>query len=706
MDETDRKVQFFLEGLKRILLSAAVILVLLGAVYFVLYRTTDLSFYLMPSLHTEYQFRTEDKTFQHFSDGTWQTFVIRGVELDETQTEEDYETYLRYLTYARDVNANTISVHCLMPPAFYQALYDLNRDGQSLYLIQGIELSKACFSQMEDMVSGGMVSQFDKESRLVIDAVHGNKHSQGYKADVSDLVAAYVVGREWDPNLLIYTDELYGDTVPERAMGSGNYVFAWDGASASTNLIVKAMDGVFSYETRKYSQQHPVGVGNAQTTDPLSHTTDWGVGVNENIARVQTGSIGVTSRAEAGIFAAYQIETGKMQNLSYESAYTEYRDADGRINPVQGYMAALNEHHYYIPVLLYEANMSAARGESGIDEVLGFHRGGIGEERQAEGLEWMYRSALNAGFIGGVVGQMVDAPKASAPNTVVAIHNGQWLDVQDSECSLGLVALEPDSAFCPDGDVGEWQGIAPVIDEEGASLKVAMDAAYLHLYLHIEDYKRTVDFLYLPFDITPLSGAFSAYGQEMNFQKGVDFLLAVNGTRQSRLSVQEYYEVPQTLFYQSADELWFTNSIEPAEGTFVEIHQFLRKTMFPAGSSEIPAAFVDAGHLAHGNADPDASDYNSLACYCIKGEDIEIRIPWALLNFADPSTGRILNDFYSEGFGTISIDSFSVGLIRINGGVQTNYGTADIDMSDFDSTIRERERTAYYTIQELFSRIR
>ena len=706
MDETDRTVHVFLKSGKKALLSAVVALVLLGMVYYQLFRYTDLSFYLLPPLRTTYQFRTNEKSFEHLSDGVWEQFVVCGTELDETQTEEDYHTYLRWLTQIRQMNANTVSVHCLMPPAFYQALSDLNREGEPLYLIQGIELSKESFSQMTDMVSGKMVQQFRGQSRLILDAVHGNKRSQGYLTDVSDYVAMYVVGREWDPNLILYTDELYGQTLPKGAMGSGSYVFAWDDTSASTNLIAQVMDDVVHYETRKYAQQHPVGIGNSQNTDPLHHTSDWDVGGNENIARVQTGSISSSPRAKAGIFAAYQIESGKQQSLSFEPSYTEYQDDNGQINPVLGYMTALNDHHYYIPVLLYESNMSAARGMSGIDEILGFHRGGIGEERQAEGLEWMFRSAMKAGFFGGVVGQVADAPKASADNTAVAIHSGGWLDVQDSECCLGLLALEPDSAFSPDGDPEEWQEISPVIDSGGVVLKTAMDAAYLHLYLHIDQFNRNTDFLYLPIDTTPCSGAFGDSAQLLEFQIGADFLLAVNGTRRAKLTVQDYYAVPRTYYTPQADEMWYVNDISPDEDSFSELTQFIRRTLFPEASDEIPPQFADAGILAYGSANPESEQYDPLACYCINGENIEIRIPWALLHFADPSNGQILNDFYKEGFGTISISGFQMGLILVSGGEKKDFGIAEITLGDYSGSMRERVRPAYDTLQTLFSEFR
>ena len=702
MDETDRKIHSFRACGRKLLLSALVLLLVLGAAGFALYRFTDLSFYLLPPLRTGYRFRTDEKSLQQLVEGKWEDFTVKGAELDETQTEESYETYLHWLTLLREMNANCVSVHCLMPPAFYQALFDLNREGNPLYLIQGIELPGESMAQMEDMVSGRLVSRLRTQGRLILDAVHGNKHSLGYRTDVSGLVCMYVVGREWDAELLLYTDLLYGDQVPRGVIHSGSYVSAWSGANASTHFIAQVMDDVFHYETRKYAQQHPVGIGNTQNTDCLFHTSQWDVGGGENLARVQTGSLSSSPKVLTGILAAYQIETGTMQSLSFDPAYAEYRDGSGRCNPLLGYMTALKEQHYYMPVLLYEGNMSAARGCSGLDEVLELHRGGIGEEGQAEGLELLFRSALEAGFAGGIVGQVADAPRASAGNTPAAIHSGQWLDVQNSEGSLGLLALEPDSPFCPDGDTGEWDQVPPALQADGVVLKTALDAAYLHLYVHLDRYNRNTDFLYLPFDTTALSGAFRDEGQRLEFALGADFLLAVNGTRRAKLSVQEYYAIPRTYYCPEDNQMWYANHVLPEQERFVDVEQYLRRTLFPEGDSPIPAAFRDAGLLQHGIADPESEQYDSLACYFVRGGDIEIRIPWGLLQFADPSAGKILNDFYREGMGSISISDFQIGLLLVSGGEIRDLGIAKVELSAYNGAMRERLRPAYETLQTLF----
>ena len=42
----------------------------------------------------------------------------------------------------------------------------------------------------------------------------------------------------------------------------------------------------------------------------------------------------------------------------------------------------------------------------------------------------------------------------------------------------------------------------------------------------------------------------------------------------------------------------------------------------------------ETGYLTYGNANPDSSDFNSLADFICNGDDIEVKLPWQLLNFS------------------------------------------------------------------------
>ena len=53
--------------------------------------------------------------------------------------------------------------------------------------------------------------------------------------------------------------------------------------------------------------------------------------------------------------------------------------------------------------------------------------------------------------------------------------------------------------------------------------------------------------------------------------------------------------------------------------------------------------------LSLGDANPEHDDYNSLTDYAVKNGNVEIRIPWQLLNVMDPSTKQVMGDLYENG---------------------------------------------------------
>ncbi|MCI8460799.1 MAG: hypothetical protein HFE81_05320 [Bacilli bacterium] len=116
-----------------------------------------------------------------------------------------------------------------------------------------------------------------------------------------------------------------------------------------------------------------------------------------------------------------------------------------------------------------------------------------------------------------------------------------------------------------------------------------------------------------------------------------------------------------------------------------------------SGSAEV----YETGRLRYGNANPDSKDFDSLADYIINGDDIEIRIPWGLLNFSDPSN-MIIHDDYYENYGVedLKINKMYMGV---------GNGNEKITMKDMklkgwktDVTYHERLKKSYYLVKEMW----
>ncbi|HWR38502.1 MAG TPA: hypothetical protein VN611_03300, partial [Patescibacteria group bacterium] len=71
-----------------------------------------------------------------------------------------------------------------------------------------------------------------------------------------------------------------------------------------------------------------------------------------------------------------------------------------------------------------------------------------------------------------------------------------------------------------------------------------------------------------------------------------------------------------------------------------------RRIFLPQDRNSIPFRSYETGLLQYGDANPDHEQYNSLTDFAFKNGNLEIRIPWQLLNIMDPSTKTAMADFY------------------------------------------------------------
>jgi hypothetical protein len=65
------------------------------------------------------------------------------------------------------------------------------------------------------------------------------------------------------------------------------------------------------------------------------------------------------------------------------------------------------------------------------------------------------------------------------------------------------------------------------------------------------------------------------------------------------------------------------------------------------------------GNLRHGSLDQAHPGYNSLADFFVSGTSVELRIPWSLINIADPSSRQAI--WFEGEKHTVTIDG--IGLV-------------------------------------------
>lgn len=116
-----------------------------------------------------------------------------------------------------------------------------------------------------------------------------------------------------------------------------------------------------------------------------------------------------------------------------------------------------------------------------------------------------------------------------------------------------------------------------------------------------------------------------------------------------------------TLISREISRLWFipvfVNINLVLQTQMAQFIQYLKEEGYRAQTFE-------TGALRYGNANPDSPDFDSLADFICTGDFIELKLPWQLLNFADPSRMEIHDDYYDGNYGVeyIDIDEMYVGI--------------------------------------------
>ena len=670
--------------------------------------------------NVSYRFKAEGDYFSVYRNGEWKQLFMNGVNIGASEPALfpgdltiSYETYLRWFENISKMNCNCIRVYTTMRPQFYLALKDFNSTAENpIYLFQGIWVNEDDIERLGDVYAENekILTDFKQDAITITDVIHGNavvpespgKASGTYRADVSNWLAGWIIGIEWNPNLVNNTDEQH----PDMREHDGDYLYT-QSATPFEAFLCRAGDALIAHETETYQFQAPLAFTNWITTDPLSHPNE--PHFDEDKATVNIEDVKFRNFAP-GMFASYHIYPYYPDSLNYQEDYLLNLDETGKVDTYSAYLKDLKLVHT-LPILVAEFGIPTSRG-MGHESVMGYNQGRVDENAQGAMLTDMIDSIHDTGYAGGLVFTWQDEWFKRTWNNVmfdIADRRPFWSNIQTTEQCFGLMAFDPGEThtLCyPDGDVSDWASVEPTVTTEQGELYVQSDEHYLYLLVKAKDYDFNNDTLYIPINTIPEQGNTKIKDKSVRFDDGADFLISLHGASDSHIYVDRYYDAFNYYFVDSrmlSDYPLLKDADVKDSGIFDEMLMCYGYHLTVGGTgAEVPDKAYETGKLQYGNANPDSEEYASLSDFCYSNGGVEIRIPWQLLNVMDPSSKQQMADFNETQVITPQdYESFDFGFGYAKGSESLSisfggsYSYEEWNMPEW----HERLKPAYYELQ-------
>lgn len=653
--------------------------------------------------------------FEREAGGEWKEFFVRGVNIGSslpgswfTEFIASEQLFLDWFEQISAMGANTVRVYTLLAPEFYSALQYFNQIHEDRPLMLYQEIWPEEDPPGDDYLTPEYDQAYRQEIRHVIDAVHGRAsiprrdyRAWGlYTSDVSPYIAGYLVGRELEPEEVIRTDE-QNPGVSFR----GRYLSTDPAASPTEAWQAMSCDYLAAYEEESYGWQHPVGIVSWPTLDPVQHDSEWNAAGNKELeyndkAVVDIDRISTEAGLKAGFFGAYHIYPNYPDFMNNEEAYDAYSDEEGGLR-YGGYLQEFMKGHSRYPALVAEFGLATGMGNAHYSPD-GYHHGGMTETVQGEGVVRMMKAIRREGYAGGLIFEWSDewAKKTwtTEPFIIPFERNPLWHNAVDPEQNYGIVAMEPAGPRSEPFSAKGRDGVE--------SFSLAADEAFLHIRIHLV---RPVDFgkemLVVGLDTYDRSRGEMKYGPSLpqNAPSGLEFIVQLKGEEEAALLVHPGYNAPAARYRSYLSDA----------GRFEPLSMLINKERVTKGGAPIQPVYEDLSALRFGPLENNTENH-----WNVRGDTIDLRLPWGRIQFSDPSAMRVLDDpgtapvplrdqlltTVSQGLVvSVLLTDASGSVVLGTAGVEDPLNLAAFRWDSWDQPLYlQREKSSYGIIQDYF----
>lgn len=639
--------------------------------------------------------RIIDNQFQVYKDEDWNNVNIKSINLKNyipgINTEIDKDTFEGWIEEIANLNANTIKLDDLFPAAFYEALYNFNRSAKNpIYIIQSIPMDLDGFKDNLDPFKLDNSVPYKNKISSTISALHGdviipkisdakNRVSGEFKADVSPYVSAWILGSPWSEEVIKFTN----DNRQDKEDLDGNFI-ATEGAKPFEIFIADMMEHALEYEFEKYNWMKPIGFTNQIRDHKIEDD-----GIREFIS-INPDVIGVKNK-KIGYFVAYDMFPSYPSYMNTSFNYTMYLDHRGDTNNYSGFLNEFISGHKS-PVFIGSFGAPSSRGISSVN-TSNFNQGQLSEVEQGNMIGRMYEDIIYNGAIGGSIEAWQDDWNQEAWN-IAGLDNENrrkiWSNVQNTNQHFGLVKFG-ENKITLDGSDSDWiaRKIDPIYtrskEEDNIINKLYLDhdQEYLYFALELESgHENNLTTNILIDSIEGQGNSNNPFNPKISSPSIIDFIVNIDGANNSRILVDSYYDVFHYINNSGqeesdSDEITTDNETTDQEELIIDKkseneYNKINTTVVEEklDGQEITENFsisLESGRLKLKDLDLDSKDRDSLADYCYNEDKsfLEIRLPWALLNFSDPSSKEIIGDFYKSPDGIrsrINIDGIKFAI--------------------------------------------
>ncbi|USG64380.1 hypothetical protein NDK47_19800 [Brevibacillus ruminantium] len=613
------------------------------------------------------KFKANGSQIEEYSNQSWKPYFAKGVNMGATIpghfpgelaiSTDDYE---RWFEMIQQMGANVIRVYTILKPEFYETLvrYNAKHQDHPLFFIQGV------WSPEEELIAGKdafdpkLKEKFAKEIEDAVEAVYGNatiqseahsgKASGKYVFNAGPYLMGWIVGTEWDPVMVRETNKKH----PDAADYKGAYFQSKPGANPFEKWVAEMVDRTAKTEA-KHGWQHPIAFSNWVTTDPIEHPGE--PLVAEDMVSVDPTHIEPVNW-DAGYFASYHVYPYYPDFFTYDKSFQTMKNKKGQIDSYQTYLHKLKEYHRDIPIMITEFGVPASQGIAHMG-MLGRNQGGHDEKEQGEMDADMFRQIHEEGYSGAILFTWQDEWFKKTWNTLnydIPDRRAYWYNTLTNESFFGVLGMFPskDEKLRIDGDTSDWDKLGTdekaKIDTNSKGLNelwVSHDEGYLYLMAKLsEPFDPSKQAIYFGMDTLQGGNRHAPQLQGKTLDEGLETLLELSDEQKGKMMIASNYDFHTRAFGKTADPALDSKQLQDDSGIFkpwkLVVNYLLER---PDSRVSHPFKDVEVGDLLRGNNDPSQPDYNSKAMWQAKGNILEVRIPWMLLGFSDPSSLRVIN---------------------------------------------------------------